>query len=373
MQKCIAAAVVFIAASLVEPSPGFADDLAGKVTEGKPELQSIGPIAFGPEGILFVADPKGAAIYAIGIEDRKPVEGAGKFKVEAVNQKLAAALGIEPDQVEIRDLAVHPSSGRAYLSAMRGRGPDAAPVVARVEPSGKVEVLPLDKVKYSVARLPNAPRDDVSQKDRRGGNQRLESITDLAFVEDAVVVAGLSNEEFASTLRSIPFPFKAVDNGAGIEIYHGAHGKFETRSPVRTFVPFKIAGEANLLAAYTCTPLVRLPLSSLKPNAKVKGTTIAELGNRNRPLDMIAYRKDGKDYLLIANNSRGIMKVSTDEIDKAEGITTPVPDGQKKGLSYETIEAWKGVDQLDRLDSGNALVLRRGDAGALVLEALPLP
>ncbi len=41
------------------------------------------------------------------------------------------------------------------------------------------------------------------------------------------------------------------------------------------------------------------------------GTTIAELGNRNRPTDMIVYSKDGKDYLLIANTSRGVMKVPT--------------------------------------------------------------
>ena len=50
-----------------------------------------------------------------------------------------------------------------------------------------------------------------------------------------------------------------------------------------------------MLAAYTCTPLVKLPVSELKAGAHVKGTTIAELGNRNRPLDMIVYQKDGKD------------------------------------------------------------------------------
>ena len=40
-----------------------------------------------------------------------------------------------------------------------------------------------------------------------------------------------------------------------------------------------------------------IPLSELKPGNKVKGKTIAELGNRNRPLDMIVYKgKDGKEY-----------------------------------------------------------------------------
>ena len=42
------------------------------------------------------------------------------------------------------------------------------------------------------------------------------------------------------------------------------------------------------------------------------GTTIAELGNRNRPLDMIVYKKDGKEFLLMSNNSRGVMKIPTD-------------------------------------------------------------
>ncbi len=97
-----------------------------------------------------------------------------------------------------------------------------------------------------------------------------------------------------------------------IEIYHGAHGKFETKSPIRTFVAYRIQNEPYLLAAYQCTPLVKMPVAELKAGAHVKGTTIAELGNRNRPLDMIVYQKDGKDYLLMTNNSRGVMKIPTE-------------------------------------------------------------
>jgi hypothetical protein len=186
-----------------------------------------------------------------------------------------------------------------------------------------------------------------------------------------VLIAGLSNEEFASTLRAIPFPFQTVANGTSVEIYHGAHGRFETRSPVRTFVPFNIGHEPHLLAAYTCTPLVQFPITELKPGAKIKGKTIAELGNRNRPLDMIVYQKDGKDFLLLANSSRGIMKISTDRIEKAESITAKVAD--KKGQPYETIESWKGVDQLDLLDAQHAVVVRRAEGGTLHLESLALP
>jgi hypothetical protein len=186
-----------------------------------------------------------------------------------------------------------------------------------------------------------------------------------------VLIAGLSNEEFASTLRAVTFPFKKVEGGTSVEIYHGAHGKFETRSPVRTFVPFIVGNEPSLLAAYTCTPLVQFPIRELKPGAKIKGKTIAELGNRNKPLDMIAYQKDGKQFLLLANSSRGIMKIATDKIAEAESITDRVAD--KKGLGYETIEAWKGVDQLDRLDDKTAVLLTRGEGNAMTLESRDLP
>src|SRR5205807_6754604 len=158
--------------------------------------------------------------------------------------------------------------------------------------------------------------------------------TDIAFFEDRLLVAGLSNEEFASTFRAIPFPFKTVANGTSVEIYHGSHGRFEFRAPIRTFVPFKVGNEPQLLAAYTCTPLVQFPISDLKPGAKIKGKTVAELGNRNRPIDMIVYQKGGKDYLLLANNSRGVMKISTDKIENAEPISKPVSN--KQGLAYET-------------------------------------
>jgi hypothetical protein len=341
--------------------------------EGKPAFKSMGPIAFGPEGILFVADTKSAAIVAIATGDAKPAAGAKPLKIEGINQKIAGLLGSSADQLLIDDIAVNPESRNVYLAVSRGRGPDAIPVLVRVATSGELEVVALDKVKFSRAELPDAPVDGVVGEGRRGSNPRQESITDIAFLEDRVLIAGLSNEEFASTLRAIPFPFKTVAGGTSVEIYHGAHGRFETRAPVRTFVPFKVGTTPSLLAAYTCTPLVQFPLSDLKPGAKIKGKTVAELGNQNRPLDMIVYQKGGKDYLLLANSSRGIMKISTDQIEGVESITAKVPDGGRKGLSYETIESWKGVDQLDRIDPEHAVVLRRGEGGSLTLESLPLP
>jgi len=346
----------------------FAADSAASLRSGKAELKSAGVLAFGPDGVLFVGDSMGGAVFAIDTEDRKPGPAGVRFDIKAVNEKVAAMLGSTADQILINDVVVNPISKKAYLSVSRGRGPGAAPVILRADASGKLEELSLDRVKHSRVALPNAP--DAEAKDGRGNFKRLEAITDLAYVDGRVFVAGLSNEEFASNLRAIPFPFSEAGKGASVEIFHGAHGRFETNAPVRTFVPYEIKSEAHILAAYTCTPLVKFPVSQLKPGTKVMGTTIAELGNRNRPLDMIVYNKGGKDHILMNNSSRGVMKMSTEKIDTYQGITKQT---DVTGLPYETIESLKGVEQLDRLDDSNALILARAEGGALDLKTIPLP
>lgn len=355
--------------ALQTPAGGW----TGGFTDGAPALKSISKLTFGPEGILFLADTKAAAVIAIATGDTQAAGGPKSLKVEGINLKLAALLGTTADEILIEDLAVNPISHQAYLAVSRGRGPAATPVLVRVGASGSPEVVALDSIKHSRADLPDAPVDALVGEGQRKSNPRQESITDIAFLEDRVLIAGLSNEEFASTLRAIPFPFKTVANGSSVEIYHGAHGRFETRSPIRTFVPFNVGNQPHLLAAYTCTPLVQFPLKDVRPGAKIQGKTIAELGNRNRPLDMIVYEKGGKEYLLLANSSRGVMKVTTDRIEASEAISEPVKDGATKGLAYETVNGWTGVDQLDLFDAAHAVVLRKTDAGAWNLESLALP
>lgn len=341
-------------------------DSTASLKAGKAELKSAGPLAFGPDGVLFVGDPMASSILAIDTKDRTP-GSSRSVEVKGINEKIAALLGTAPDQIMIADMAVNPISRNVYLSVARGRSLESATVLLRVDATGKIEEVALDNIRHSRVSLSNAP--DAAKKDRSGASQRLEAITDLAFVEGNVIVAGLSNEEFASNLRSIPFPFREADRGASVEIFHGAHGRFETNAPVRTFVPYKIESKSHILAAYTCTPLVKFPVSDLKPGAKVMGTTIAELGNRNRPLDMIAYRKGGKDFILMNNSSRGVMKLATDRIETYTGITKQT---DVTGVPYETIASLKGVQQLDRFDDASAVILV-SDGGSLDLKTTPLP
>jgi hypothetical protein len=359
----IAVLAVVLGAAALRPAAA-----PGPQAPAGPAMTSIGPLAFAPDGTLFAADTQSATIFALDLGKQASGGAAGAKDIEAIDQKIAAQLGTEAREILVTDLAVHPKTRNAFISVMRGQGADAKPALLRVDGAGKIDLVSMDGMKHTSVALPNAP---AATADARR-NPRVSSNTDMAFVDGRLYVAGLSNEEFSSKLRSLPYPFASADNGTSVEIYHGNHGAFETRSPVYTFVPYKINNEQHLIAGYLCTPLVKFPTASLKPGAKILGTTIAELGNRNRPLDMIVYRKNGREFLLMSNNSRGVMKISTDTFGTAPGITTRV-QSETGGVAYETITSMKGIEQLDLLDDARTIVLARSDGGALNLQAVPLP
>lgn len=357
-------AVLFVSAGLFPAIAIEAQETANV------KLKSGGPIAFGPNGLLLLSDPLDAKIYAIETTDTEgSVEGVS-IDVEDVRSKIASTMGTKADDVRINDLAVNPVNGNTYLNVTRGSGSNEITAVFKIDAATKkMAPFKLDGLKHTTADLPNP----AESKQTRRGNQRMTSITDMAFIDDKIYVAGLSNEEFASNLRSIPYPFEEVNKGASIEVYHGAHGKFETQSPIRTFASYMIEDELNLLAAYTCTPLVRIPVGQLKPENKVKGTTIAELGNRNRPLDMVVYKKDGKDFALMANSSRGVMKIDLTKVANQKPILTPVKGGGTEGVPYETIKSLTGVMQLDGLGANHGVILVRDEDGKEHIKTITLP
>ncbi len=318
---------------------------------GKVQLQSAGALAFGPDGILFVGDSIGARIVAIDTQDTKASSG-GKINVDGVDTKIAALVGVTPDQILINDVKVNPVSGNAWLSASRGRGPDAAPLLVKVDTAGKVSLLSLDRAHNQSVSLVDAPEANATART----NPRMQTITDLNYVNGNVMVAGLSNEEWSSALRSIPFPFSNADKGATLQIWHSSHGRFETQAPIRTFVPYSISGRQYVLAAYTCTPLVKIPFSDLKPGAQIKGAEIADLGAGNQPIDMVPYRKGGHDYILIANTSFGVVKLKADNLESYPEIASPQRT-DVAGVPYDKIGELTNVQHLASLDASNVLVM----------------
>ena len=65
-----------VSAGLVCSMMMTAAEYTSGMKSGKAELQSAGVMAFGPDGILLVGDPMGAAIFAIDTGDRKSGKSA---------------------------------------------------------------------------------------------------------------------------------------------------------------------------------------------------------------------------------------------------------------------------------------------------------
>ena len=329
-------------------------------------LSSIGPLTFAADGTLYAADPQAAAIYAFDLGASATGGAPGTANVAGLDQKVAAMLGTAANEVQITDLAVHPKTHNSFVAVMRGQGAAAKPALFRVDGAGKIELLPSESLKGTSVTLPNPPAATSGAR-----NNRSQSITKLAVSNGRVWVAGLSNEEFASKLWSVAYPFTKADAGTSVEIYHGNHQMLETRSPVYAFIPYSINNQPYIIGAYLCTPLVKFPVASLTPGAKFRGTTIAELGAGNRPIDMILYQKNGKEFLLMSNTSRGVMKIPTEGFATATPITTPVTS-ETGGIAYEKVTTMTGIQQLDKLDATHSIVIAQA-AGGLNLTAVDLP
>ena len=249
----------------------------------------------------------------------------------------------------------------------RGTGATAKAALLRVDGAGKIDVVPTERLKFSKISLPNPPEATPAM----GRSNRRQSITHLAFSSGRVWVAGLSNEEFSSKLWSVPYPFTSADRGTSVEIFHTNHDRIETASPVYAFVPYTIDKQPYIIGGYLCTPLVKFPVSALKPGEKVHGSTIAELGNQNQPIDMILYKKDGQEFLLMSNTARGVMKIPTADFGAAPALTERV--NGTAGIRYETIASMKNIEQLDLLDAQHSIVITKGADGARSLTAVILP
>ena len=236
----------------------------------------------------------------------------------------------------------------------------------RIDADGKVENVSLENVAFAKADLPNVPGPE--------SRQRLESITDIAFADGRVFVAGLSNEEFSSRLIAIPYPFSREGfDGAAVEIYHGSHGRFETKSPIRTFVTYRIDSEPFMLAAYTCTPLVKVPMSRPEGRRPCQrhDDRRARQSQPSARHDRLRERRQG----LSADDEQQPRRHEDPDRrrgNRAEHCSRAVAD--KTGLGYETIADFKGAVQMDQLDDQHAVLLVKADsAGRLDLRTIDLP
>ena len=318
--------------------------------------QSAGAMTFGTEGTLFIADSRGGKLYALKIEDSKVERDTGRFSVGELDAKVAAVLGTTPRELRFNDMAVNQATGNIFLTVSRGLGDNAAPALVKVSARGEVSLVDVDRIRFSETALPASPSRDA--KTPWGQPQWMLSITDLNFVDGELWVAGLSNEQFASALRRVPFPFNANGALTTVEIYHTSHNKWETAAPIEAFLPITINGKSLIVAGYGCAPLATFSQADIRSQRHLRGRTVAEMGGGSRPTDIISFANNGKTTVLVANSHRTLMRFDAAELVGGAELTTPVDAAYKSaGVPYQPISS-AGVMQID--DFGpTVLVLQR--------------
>ncbi len=355
---CAVALFTLSATTILEPG----SDLTEGFTTGNPEIASINQMSFGPDGILFLGDSKNAAIYALDTKDIQAPDEVPKININGFDKKVAASLGTTIENIKISDMAVNPISKNVYFAV---NSIDGTSVLLKLKGEG-FENVPLTDVSYSKIELADPVPADA--KDKWDRPLRTWAISDLKYHKGKVLVSGLSNKEFGSTFRSIPFPFADAQDFASLEIWHAAHGEYETHAPIKTFDVIALDQVDYVMASYTCTPLVLFRLDELKDGTHTKGRTVAELGAGNTPLDMISYEKEGSTYFLMSNSNRPVMRFKYDAIANfKDTMTEPVPVfAETAGVAYDNLP-FPYVLQMDNLDATQVIYLQRLSDGDLRL------
>ena len=128
--------VAVLALAIASASAPLAERLG--VPSTGPTLTSIGPLAFGPDGILYAADRQAATIFALDLGAQATGGAPGTKDVAGVDQKIAALLGTAAAEIAITDLAVHPTTNNSFVAVMRGQGTAAQPALLRIDGAGKI-------------------------------------------------------------------------------------------------------------------------------------------------------------------------------------------------------------------------------------------
>jgi hypothetical protein len=329
-----------------------------------PAIQSASKLSFGDAGTLFVADWKGARIFALPLP--AAASPAGKpFNLLDVQAPIAKALGVAPTALRFEDLAVQPGSELAYVAlTVRGAKGQSKPAIVSIDASGKVKRLDLAKASASAA-ISDAPKGDVTFW--RDLPEQTLTVTDMRYYDHKLYVAGLSDRSFASTLRVYDYPFNGKATATTIEMYHPVHNQIETRAPIRSMTVMNIGGEPTLVAAYTCTPLVTIPLKDLKDGAHIAARTVGELGWGSAPNGLVSFKVGDAEYALLVNSSRSADLLSAADLTSAAaapGLNTPIEWPAKPYLGVKAIMTpMSAVMRIDNLNPQLLLALRRSDAG----------
>jgi hypothetical protein len=298
-----------------------------------------------------------------------------KNEIANIDQLLAAKLGLNAKDIEIKRIAVNPASHKAYVAVRSLKANQT--LLLTVDGAGNVAEFALDNVKFN--KYPLAVKAKAVTK-----------ITDVIWAGNRIVVATQATDTFKeSRVFSITPGSKEAANSIGTKTYHVGHKRWETEAPLICLMPYEEKGKTSVVGSFTCTPIVKYPLDDIKPDSQVMGTSVLELGTGNTPRSMFAYEKDGKKYILVnaaRNNKQTAFgtsgywaaRVDYDLLNETTNINEKAL-WRIKGKTFEpatdrvmVAPEYYGVHQMAKLDDTKALVIRE-DKGSMSLRVLPLP
>lgn len=314
------------------------------------DLQFAGALEFATDGTLFVGDNHRGAIYAFDLQEPapEPRRRARRRRAETepeprtmptsignIDAQIADLLGVRAGAVEINDLAVHPGTNEIYLSVTRVTNFGSQPAIVVVSHERELRLLDMPSIPFLKQELTAFPDAETTFAVRGLGSAmpplprdiakgdipvRSLAIMDMEYFEGELFVAGVAHENFLSTLRRMPVPFDGTQSIANVEMYHIAHDNYESRAPIRAMSIQNIDGKPQLVGAYTCSPVVLVPLDAIEDGAKIRANTIMDMGN-GQPLDMVSFDMQGEPALFVTSNSRTPQVIPIGGLQGARSVT----------------------------------------------------
>jgi len=322
----------FVLSAAVSVEPTSTTDAPS--SEPSVDMKFAGALTFSDDGILFVGDNHNGAIYAFETPGEEQPGPTVPRSIRNIDAKIAELLGVGLGAVEINDLAVHPVSKEIYISATRIGSFASQPAIVRISIDHDISLLDTSSLPHQKQLLTQFPEADTRFQARGSGpgpllprdtakgaiSIRSLAIMDLEYYEGELFVAGVAYESFQSSLRRISYPFDGTQCVTAVEMYHITHDQYESRAPIRAMSVQEIDGKPQLVAAYTCSPIVLVPLDELTDGAKISASTIMDMGN-GQPLDMIPFQMGDQAMLFVTNNSRSPQVIPVDGLSNAKPVT----------------------------------------------------
>lgn len=303
---------------------GFTISLATALTIGTAalaetdlDIKFAGALEFTENGTLFVGDNYNGAIYAFEMPADAGPEQIMPSTIANIDAKIAELLGVGSQAIELNDMASHPITKDLYISVTRIGSSASQPALIQVTQDQQVSLVDLSSFEFQKQALMEFPEGETTFRPRGAGNSgplprdlakgdiplRTLAIMDMEFYEGELFVAGVAHDNFLSSLRRMPYPFDGNQGITNVDMYHITHDQYESRAPIRAMSVQEIDGKAQLVAAYTCSPIVLVPLDDIQDGAKISANTIMDYGN-GQPLDMIPFNMQGQQMLFVTNDSR---------------------------------------------------------------------